>query len=80
MYLRLGRMLRAIPGRLQEAIESYNGVLRHEPLHEGAREEQKELVEKMHELRDTTPKRWDVAINLLSAVIFLLALTHFFSN
>ena len=33
VYLRLGRMLRAIPGRLQEAIESYNGVLRHEPLH-----------------------------------------------
>ena len=79
-YLRLGRLLRPIPGRLQEAIESYNGCLRYDALNAEAREEQSVLVERMRELQNHRPQPWDVATNLVAGVVTLLALTHFFAR
>jgi tetratricopeptide (TPR) repeat protein len=79
-YLRLGRLLRPIPGRLQEAIESYNGCLRYDALNAEAREEQSVLVERMRELQSHRPQPWDVATNLVAGVVTLLALTHFFAR
>ena len=79
-YLRLGRLLRVIPGRMQEAIQRYNGCLKVDGLNADARSEQQALVEKMHALEHRTPNGLDVAANLGAVIIFLIAGIHFFTR
>ena len=76
LHYRLGALLRAIPGRLQEAIQHFNGCLRSEDSHAKALEALREAVGAMQQIGRRT---WaDVAGNLLSVIMLLAAATHFF--
>lgn len=76
LHYRLGTLLRASPGRLQEAIQLFNGCLRDDGSHAQAVEAQREAVSAMQQHGRRT---WaDVAANFLAVLMLLATATHFF--
>ena len=75
---RTGLMLRRVPGRLQDAINHFNGCILANESHPGVREAQEEAVGRMRKLQKPPRGRWwDVVSNLIPAIVLMLALSHF---
>ena len=71
-------MLRRVPGRLQDAINHFNGCILANESHPGVREAQEEAVGRMRKLQKPPRGRWwDVVSNLVPAIVLMLALSHF---
>ena len=76
---RCGLLMRQVPGRLQEAIEHFNGCLVADERYPGAADANTEAVRTMRELQDPKPGWKEVAGNFAAVLILLAALTHFFT-
>ena len=75
-HYRTGRMLRRVPGKLQKAIEHFNGCIRVNGTYPGIEEAQEEAVGKMRLLEK--PKRgvWDVVQNLVPVLVLMIGMAH----
>ena len=77
MHYRLGMLLRTAPGRLQEAIQHFNGCLLANDSYPGVRDAQEEAVGRMNDLKKE-PRGWVAFVSNLVPVLMLLAVsTHF---
>lgn len=68
---RLGRLLRRVPGRLQDAINQFNGCVMANESYPGLRAAQEEAQRRMYELKKT-PRGWQNLVSTLVPVIVLL--------
>ena len=76
---RCGRLMRQVAGRLQEAIEHFNGCLVADERYPGAADANSEAMRTMRALQDPKPGWQEVAGNLGAVLVLLAALTHFFT-
>jgi tetratricopeptide (TPR) repeat protein len=74
---RHGRLLRRIPGRLQEAITQFNGALIANATYPGARAASEEAVGKLHELRKPARGWRQLLGNLLPVLLLMGGMFHF---
>lgn len=76
---RAAMLLTHQPGRLQEAIEHFNGVLRVDETHTAAKEASEEAQERMHRIRYPKRTDWDFVCNLVPTLVLLFLLAFFFT-
>ena len=76
---RMGMMLRRVPGRLQEAIQHFNGCLHANGTYPGAREASEEAVMRLREMKKPKTGWQHVLGNLIPVLLFMGAAFHFTS-
>lgn len=78
---RCGRLVRRVPGRLQDAIEHFNGCVLANETYPGLREAQEEAIGKMRLLKKPGRGAWyQVLGQILLPVLLMLALSHLFAR
>ena len=76
---RMGMMLRRVPGRLQEAIQHFNGCLHANRTYPGAREASEEAVTRLRAMKKPKAGWQHVLGNLIPVILFMGAAFHFTS-
>ena len=77
---RLGMLLRRIPGRLNEAIDSFNYCLMANVSYPGAQDANNEAVKRLREAQKPQRGWWALMSNLLPALILMGIMSHFFTS
>ena len=75
-HYRTGKMLRRVPGKLQAAIDHFNGCILINSTFPGVAEANEEAVTRMKELKKSPRGTWHVLFNMMPALIILLGLPY----